>query len=205
MYLLFDIFQRKGLFDLSVIIEVFEPLFLGKDIDLNITFQEFFHITKIELHLFITDLNDFETIDVSYKTHPDWKVIDIVYSSAAVPVVFAPHIMGDKCLIDGGIFNNCPIKPCIDNGANSENILSVYYDDHIHSKIDNNGTLLDYIIVLLNNLIKTTNKEVFVETGIHYSTEFTNISIETIFSLISNKEHRIELIEKGAKTVMDLL
>ena len=205
IYLLFDIFQRKGLFDLSVITEVFKPLFLGKDIDLNITFQEFFHVTKIELHLFITDLNEFETIDVSYKTHPDWKVIDIVYSSAAVPVIFAPHIMEDKCLIDGGIFNNCPIKPCIDNGANSENILSIYYNENNHSKIDNEGTLLDYIIVLLNNLITNINKEVFVETGIHYSTEFINISIETIFSLISNKEHRIELIEKGAKTVMDLL
>jgi len=202
MYLLFDIFQRKGLFDLSVIKEVFKPLFLGKDIDLNITFQEFFNVTNIELHLFITDLNEFETIDVCYKTHPDWKVIDIVYSSAAVPVIFAPHIMEDKCLIDGGIFNNCPIQPCIENGANSENILSIYYDEHIHPKIDNDGTLLDYIIVLLNNLIKSTNKEVFVETGIHYNAEFTNISIETIFSLISNKEHRIELIENGRETVM---
>ena len=30
MYLLFDIFQRKGLFDLSVIKESLKPLFLGK-------------------------------------------------------------------------------------------------------------------------------------------------------------------------------
>jgi|TARA_Y100000389_G_scaffold105330_1_gene102221 NTE family protein len=205
MYLLFDIFQRKGLFDLSVIKESLKPLFLGKDIDLNITFEDFFHVTNIELHLFVTDLNEFETIDVSYKTHPKWKVIDIVYSSASVPVIFAPCIFENKCLIDGGIFNNSPVQPCIDNGADAEKILSISYKENIHSKIEDEGTLLDYIIVLLNNLIKSINKEVFIETGIHYSTDFADISIEMILSLISNKEHRIELINKGCNTVMESL
>ena len=49
MYLLFDIFQRKGLFDLSVIKESLKPLFLGKDIDLNITFQDFFHVCLLKI------------------------------------------------------------------------------------------------------------------------------------------------------------
>lgn len=205
MYLLFDIFQRKGLFDINVIKESLKPLFLGKDIDLNITFEDFFKVTNIELHLFVTDLNEFQTIDVSYKTHPTWKVIDIAYSSASVPVIFAPCIFEDNCLIDGGIFNNCPIQPCIVNGANAENILSIYYKKNSHSKIDNEGTLLDYIIVLLNNLIKNINKEVFIETGIHYCTDFADVSIETILSLISSKDHRIELINKGCNTVMESL
>tara|TARA_B110000967_G_scaffold209538_1_gene266145 strand:- start:5113 stop:5967 length:855 start_codon:yes stop_codon:yes gene_type:complete len=202
MYLLFDTINRKGIFNISVIKEVFKPLFSGKDIDIDINFIDFYNLTNIELHLFVTDINTFKHIDVSYKTHPTWKIIDIIYSSSAVPIIFAPFTIDEYCLLDGGVFTNCPITYCINNDINPESILCITHNEDNINKMDGNANLLDYIIILLSNLIKTVNKNIIdEEVGIKYISEFVPISIDYIFDTITKKETRISLIEKGEQIV----
>tara|TARA_Y100000389_G_scaffold166879_1_gene171808 strand:- start:1319 stop:2200 length:882 start_codon:yes stop_codon:yes gene_type:complete len=205
MYSIFDIFNKKGLFNISVIEEIFKSLFLGKDIDLNITFQDFYNLTNIELHLFTTDLNNFQYIDVSYKTHPDWRVLDIVYSSAAVPIIFTPLFIHDKCLIDGGIFTNSPIKQCVNNEGLCNEILSIIPNKNNYNNIVNDCTLLDYIIFLLDNLITIVNNENTITTKLQYYTDIVPVSINHIMDIISSKEKRSALIEKGCNIVSSSL
>lgn len=202
MYLLFETIARKGIFNISVIKEVFKPLFSGKDIEMDINFIDFYKLTKIELHLFVTDINTFTHIDVSYKTHPTWKIIDIVYSSSAVPIIFAPLTINEYCLLDGGVFTNCPINQCINNNITPETILCITHNDNKNNHMDDNANLLDYIIILLSNLIKTINNNIIEdEVGIKYISEFVPISIDYILDTITKKETRIILIEKGVQIV----
>ncbi len=202
MYLLFETITRKGIFNISVIKEVFKPLLSGKDIDMDINFMDFYNLTKIELHLFVTDINTFKHIDVSYKTHPTWKIIDIVYSSSAVPIIFAPLTINEYCLLDGGVFTNCPIQQCINNNINAETILCITHNDDKNNIMDENANLLDYIIILLSNLIKTiNNNKIESEVGIKYISEFVPVSIDYILDTITKKETRIILIEKGEQIV----
>ena len=58
--------------------------------------KEFYEINKIDLHIFSTELNKFETVDFSHKTHPDWRIIDVIYCSSALPIVFSPYMKEDK-------------------------------------------------------------------------------------------------------------
>lgn len=202
MYLLFETITRKGIFNISVIKEVFKPLLSGKDIDMDINFMDFYNLTKIELHLFVTDINTFKHIDVSYKTHPTWKIIDIVYSSSAVPIIFAPLTINEYCLLDGGVFTNCPIQQCINNNINAETILCITHNDDKNNIMDENANLLDYVIILLSNLIKTiNNNKIESEVGIKYISEFVPVSIDYILDTITKKETRIILIEKGEQIV----
>ena len=73
---------------MKTIEEIFVPLFSGKDISIDITLQDFYDITKKEIHIFTTDVMRFEVVDISYKTHPDWKLIDAVYASSSIPIIF---------------------------------------------------------------------------------------------------------------------
>ena len=126
-------YQKCGLFGPEILETLFDPLFRAKDLDIaTITMKEFYETTKIEQHFFTVDIGGFELIDISYKTHPDCRVLDAVYASLCVPLLFQPiqlHIgkeiiEEDVCgnmvrskkktgLIDGGFLMNYPIQPCI--------------------------------------------------------------------------------------------
>jgi predicted acylesterase/phospholipase RssA len=126
-------YQKCGLFGPEIFEILFDPLFRAKDLDIStITMKEFYEITKIEHHFFTVDIGGFELIDISYKTHPDFRVLDAVYASSCVPLLFQPiqlhigkeMIEKDVCgnmvcskkntrLIDGGFLMNYPLQPCI--------------------------------------------------------------------------------------------
>jgi predicted acylesterase/phospholipase RssA len=132
-------------------------------------------------------------------------VLDIVYSSAAVPIIFTPLFIHDKCLIDGGIFTNSPIKQCVNNEGLCNEILSIIPNKNKYNNIVNDCTLLDYIIFLLDNLITIVNNENTITTKLQYYTDIVPVSINHIMDIISSKEKRSALIEKGCNIVSSSL
>ena len=115
---LFSIFNNFGMFSNQVIIDLFNPLFKCNDIDINITIKELYDINHIDIHIITTELFNFESIDISHKTHPDWKVIDAVYASCAIPILFIPLKIDNTFYLDGGILNDYPIDICLKNNSN---------------------------------------------------------------------------------------
>jgi predicted patatin/cPLA2 family phospholipase len=110
--------------------------------------KEFYDYSKIDIHLYCTELAGFKFVDISHKTHPEWKVIDAVYASSALPLLFAPHLHEGKYYIDGGIFKNLRHFDCINKCERS-----IY----IHLKMANRVfDLSDYLY-----LNKTTSKKLF--------------------------------------------
>lgn len=59
-----------------------------------------------------------------------------VIASASIPIVFQPVEINNNLYIDGGLFNNLPIQPLIENGY--KNIIGVHADNYKHS--DKNDT-----------------------------------------------------------------
>jgi predicted acylesterase/phospholipase RssA len=200
LYSILEAFQKRGIFDIKVVEETFLPLFKGKDISIDVTMKEFFDITQIELHIFTTELTSYKLIDISYKTHPDWKVIEAVYSSSTLPIAFAPYIKDNKCYCDGGFLANYPLDHCIKNGANPEEIIGLnkICIDGNNNTINENSTLFDYIMLLINNtisfILKSTEKY-----KIKHEYELTG-EPACIFSIVktaNESEERERLIEDG--------
>jgi predicted acylesterase/phospholipase RssA len=199
---LFLAFQSKGILSKKIIEDTFSPLFKGKDIDIHVSLKEFYELTNIELHFFSTDINSFNLIDFSYKTHPEWSVIDVVYCSCSLPILFQPIIKDNICYCDGGFIANYPLNQCIENGAIPSEIFGMsrnsIFDET--SEITENSTLIDYIFNLLYKAIdKVLNhkkeyiikKEVFIKCP--------PLSIYDIYETASSMEKRLELIAKGVE------
>lgn len=199
MYTLLETFNRKGIFEHRVIQETFSPLFKGKDISLDITMKEFFVLTHIDIHIFTVELNAFVVVDISHKTHPDWKVIDAVYCSCAVPVIFAPFFKDGGCYSDGGILLDYPVDCCIKNGADPDEILGINRQTNNNTQICNKSTMFDYILHLANkthaNMLKKMNNDCKITHEINIPT--TPISIDSICSTATSIEQRIRLIDDG--------
>ncbi|NCA22157.1 MAG: patatin-like phospholipase family protein [Crocinitomicaceae bacterium] len=122
-----DSYSKRGLFDRGFVETVFKPLFLAKDISMNVTMQEFYQYSNIDLHLFAFELHKFEIVDISHETHADLPLLTALHMTSAFPIIFSPHISDDgKCYLDGGVKSNYPLDICIQSGKKEEEILGIH-------------------------------------------------------------------------------
>ena len=199
MYSVINSFQKKGLFDISEFEEIFKPLFGGHDIQLNVTMQEFFEITKIEIHIITTDLNTFESVDISYKTHPEWRVIDAVYASAALPILFSPLQKDSKYYIDGGILCNYPVKNCINIHSQQCEILGILRKHNIQlcKKMTDESSLLDFLFLLVNNLVRKLIQLNISNVENELRIPADELSLYNIYLFVCSIDERKRLIQVG--------
>ena len=202
------------------------PIHAGS-IPLDITMEQFYKYSNIELHLYSVELHDFQTVDISYKTHPNMELLTAVYMSSAIPILFAPYCIDNKCYMDGGIITNYPLKYCIDiintnnekstnekstnekltNEKSSDEIIGFindYEKDDTSYSVNENSTIIDFIMCFLYKLIynvSTDNKQKKIKNEIIYKT--THISISYSKQVLSSQEIREELLERGKEAALD--
>jgi len=204
MFSIIESYHKRGIFDIKVLEETFSPLFKGKDISMDITLKEFYELTNIEFHVFATELTSNELIDFSYKTHPDWKVLEVVYSSACLPIMFSPYFKESGRYCDGGVIENYSLDKCINNGANPNEILGLRKENMTTNKnsMDETSSLIDFINTLFNIY---TSKLLLLNKTINIPNEYVVYSEQTslysMSNLLSNMEERIKLINLGVEMV----
>jgi predicted acylesterase/phospholipase RssA len=190
--------KQKGIFTKKVIEDVMSPLFGALDISLNITMLDFFYFTKIELHMIATDISNFELVDISHKTHPEWKVIDAIYCSACLPILFVPFTIGDDMYIDGGILSNYPVNKCIENGSNPDEILGITRVYSGEKKNISINTMIDYIFFIIGSLLsKVSIKPTKIKNQIEIVKHDPFVNIYNVYKYTSQKAQRIQLLELG--------
>jgi hypothetical protein len=161
----------------------------------------------IDIHIYATELNGFELVDISYKTHPEWRVIDAIYASCSIPVLFCPLIKDEKCYIDGGFFLNYPITKCC--CENPDEVLGIslgnFSKNYKQRPISDFSNILNiifsviYSVIHNNGLFTNDNSKEFPYQFILYSTN----SLEYILKCLYEKEEREHLINSGIKVFTD--
>lgn len=193
-----SIYNNFGIFSTDFIIEIFKSLFLSKDIQPAITLKEFYELNHIDIHIYTTEIKSFEYIDISHTTHPNWKVLDAVYASCAVPLIFYPFKFENKYYIDGGVLIDFPIDIALQKYKNEEILGLNKYQILEDPDLNENSSILDFF----NLLFKKTLKKLF--PNIDYS-NFKNIitinhnmvSLDEMMKYSSDKKLRAELIQEG--------
>jgi len=197
-------FDSRGILGKKIIEEIICPLLKGKDLENNTTMKELYEYSKIDIHIFTTEIHNYETVDISHKTHPDWKVIDAIYCSACLPIIFMPYLKDGNCYADGGITNNYPIYQCLDNGANPDEVFGITLPKENNKQtISEQSSLFDYLSLILNRMYKHAylasikdreykiRYELLLENAIESMYDFMNVS--------SSKEQRSLLLNKGSE------
>lgn len=167
---LLDIYDEKGIFDIEIINMFFEPLFLSKNISIDINLKDFFEITKIELFIYTFEINNIQIIELSHNNYPNLKLIDALYMSSCIPLLFKPFIDDSneediKCYIDGGINNNYPLNNCLKyNENNQETILSIknifnYKIENSNKNINKKTNTIDYISIFILKILEMLNNK----------------------------------------------
>lgn len=123
-----EFYSKKGIYDHKFAEIIFKPLLRAKGLPLTITLKELFEYSHIELHLYSLELNQFKTVDISYKTHPDLPLLDSVVMTCAIPMLFTPLCKNNECYVDGGIVTNYPLDHCINDGHAVDEILGARFN-----------------------------------------------------------------------------
>jgi predicted acylesterase/phospholipase RssA len=198
-------FDSKGILGKKIIEEIICPLLRGKDLEPTITMQELYEYSKIDIHIFSTEIHKYETVDISHKTHPNWRVIDAVYCSACLPIMFMPYLNDGGCYADGGIIINYPIYACLESGANPDEVLGITFPKQQETiqTITEETSLFDYLFFILNKMrehsylyaIKnkdyTIKYEIEVDNAIDIVYDFVNV--------LSSQLKRSLLLDKGVE------
>ena len=190
IYTVLQAFEKRGVFGIDVMEKMLGPLLAGKDISTDVTMKEFYEITGIDLYFFVTELNTFKLCKMSHHTHPDWRVIDAVYASSTLPIIFAPLIKGGECYVDGGVMCSYPMKACLEAGNAPETILGIkkFFDGT--ELVSETSSLFDYLLIILKNVMALLNgyERGLIPTEILLNGDHT--TIENMLSLASSREER---------------
>lgn len=197
--------EKRGIFNSELMKELMKPLLLGKELDINVSLKEFYEKTSINIHFICTNLNSMSSVNISHKTHPDWKLVDAVYCSCSLPICFSPYSYENTYLCDGGFVDNYPIDICLNSGHKDYETIGIGFSvattDAKNSDIEmstSNFNLFDYILTLIMNLIRKINmrnnnnslyKEVLFDPNASIFNE--------VYNTIKLKDTRIELMNIG--------
>ena len=215
-----DSYQKKGMFDRKLLEELFSSLLKSVDLSTNITLQQFYEYTGgVDFHIYTTELNRFELIDMSYRTHPDWLLLDAIYASCTIPNLFSPIFRENGCYLDGGIFLNDPISKCIqyvvENGGNIDEILSISIDMKNKGDMNNNWfinsdtNLFDFNRILIRKLLHEIQLKcpIEIEPKLLYKiqTECNTNTMDDIISIMNSSDIRKRLLEEGIEKMREFL
>jgi predicted acylesterase/phospholipase RssA len=165
--------------------------------------KEFYEITNIDLHFFSTEINDkkFTKVNFSHSTHPNWKLLDVVYCSSCLPILFSPYLDEDKCYIDGGILNNYPLQNCLNVVENHDEIFGIkktYFDRK--KSVDSKSSLFDYLLYVISKIVTVNDGEtnITIKNQLEIMADATNLY--DVYSATSSVDERTKLIKYGAES-----
>lgn len=122
------LWEHYGLADGNVLRSVIQRMFELSGMAPNICFEKMYTLTHIHFACSGTNLSTRLPVMFSHITHPNMTVLDAVYISACVPLLFAPIRVNDEIHVDGALTRNLPLVGNIGDTF----VLTVANESHIH-------------------------------------------------------------------------
>jgi len=203
IYSILNSIHSTGFYDCKTFKQMLIPLFKGMDISEEITLLEFYEKTKVELHLYCTNVNTFSPVNLSYKTHPNWSVLDAVYSSCCIPIFFKPFEKEGEFYMDGGVVLNYPLDDCLLHNK-PEEVLGIRKSCKKVERLQSKSNLFEYVGILFANTICRIDHEPVSAIPLEIEIESPPININDIYEFSKSENCRKEWIEKGRDLVAQL-
>lgn len=204
---IFDAYTKKGIFDIKTVEKCFKPLLDAKDIPMDINLEDFYKFSKIELHLFSFEINEYKIQDISYLTHPKLSLMTAVQMTCAIPILITPVCFDDKCYIDGGMACNYPLNHCIESGKLPDEILAFKNKyTEAKTKIQSDSTMIDFLLNFIFKAVFSVNTDRFQnKIKNEVICDATYLTIEILKNALSNIDARRDLFTQGTETAIRFL
>ena len=197
---LFNAYANTGICGKEAIQDVFSPLLNALDLPMDVTLQQFVEFVGIDVHFYATDFNTYELVDLCAKTHPEWTLLDAVYSSCALPFLFQPNIVDGVCYIDGGMLCNYPVNQCLHLVEDADEIFGMNKTVSVESEptvaSTNYTNLMEYVFdIVAKTARKIRNQTVQIKHTLEFLDELT--TAWEVYNALKDRESRTAKVQKG--------
>lgn len=156
----FQLYDKKGILDKHLFYSFFEPLFKMKDIPLTMTMKECYERTNKFMYIFATDVSTMKYIEFTHENHPNLSIIDAIYMSSSLPMIFKPMWYNNTYYIDGVIHMSDPSSVCASRNDNdTNNILSILFRKNNPITFTEDMNIIEYTSSILSNILKLSNNQ----------------------------------------------
>jgi len=197
-----NLYESLGIINEELFYGVFIPLLKSCEFDENITMLELFEYSNIKLNIYSTKYSDLSLHCFNHVNNPDIKVLDAIFMSCSIPILFKPLKINDDYYIDGGYNCTFPMQFCIEENENKSDILGIYSDASSDpTKLNEDENILSFYAKLLLKLIlkkREDYQQISDENSVNRIIIFSEMfSIERFMKTINDKAYREELINIG--------
>lgn len=203
-----DIYSKKGFLNKSI----FE-LFINSFIKINnlkkdITLKELYEYSKITLHIHSVKLNEYKLVKINHMTHPELKVIDAIYMSSSIPIVFQPHFYEGSYYIDSGFLNSYPVNICLDDNHNMDEIFGITYEPGDNKMvITEDDSVFSFVNCIFRNMIDNNDvsKKYIDKLKYEIVVILDDINRHDAINMMVRKEKREESVSEGKTYAREFL
>ncbi len=196
---LLNIYNKKGIFDISIIEDAVIPVFKSVGLKSSVTFKELYEHSKIKYNIYAFNLNTFTSECFNYMNTPDLEVIKGIYMSSSFPLLFSPMYHNDSYYLDGGIHLDCPIEECLKDNKPEETVCirKLCPVRPLKAKLLKEATLLDFVLLFMRKLVANTRKmdDMEFENTIIFTGD--ELVLSDFMKIVQDKETRGKRIELG--------
>lgn len=104
-----NIISKFGLVNLDLLRNESVLILYSKFNKNNVTLKELFNVTGINLNITATCLNTNKLVIFNHIHYPDVNIIDVMFASCAIPLLFEPVTINNLIYVDGAMFSPLPI------------------------------------------------------------------------------------------------
>ena len=192
-----NIVDTKGIYGEEIFIQFLKPLLDAVDYSIDITLEEFYKKTNIEINFMTFNITTYESIAVNYVNFPDIPLYKALHMSCSIPLLFKPVEWKDNIYIDGGVETNYPIQYALLK-HNEENILSLkFIYNKLNYVINKDTSIFNYLFsIFMYSILKNNELDKSFKYELIYDNE-EDIQTSKIFDCVLFIEKRQFLFDKG--------
>jgi predicted acylesterase/phospholipase RssA len=120
-----DVNANCGLLPWEKIYDFYRPLLVAKGFDDTLTLKELYDRTHVDFHVYTTELESFQYVDLNHATFPDLPLHLALCMTASAFPVFAPIEYQGKHYTDGDFRMHFPIDELLKTKPDLDTILGV--------------------------------------------------------------------------------
>ena len=115
-------------------------------------FEPTFKDLDKKLHVGVFNVNFQKTQFISIDTHPEMSVLDAIFMSMSIPLLFTSSKLDNSLYIDGGIFEKIPMSPFLNKKR--EDVLGIEIDFLNTNKTEINN-FKDFLQLIYSKCIRS--------------------------------------------------
>ena len=194
---LLEIFINKGFIYKKKFIILFYNLLKKAGLNKDITFKQLYEYSNISFYTYSLNMNIFKLEEFSHIKTPDFKVLDAIYMSCSLPIIFKPLEYNGKLYLDGGLKNDYPLNRCLEYGCKLDETIGIRITDKSKPTIEEDSNILNMVVYLLRMFIINNNNYDEIESDNIINMNIPRNTISAASIVLENVDARKDCVREG--------